>query len=51
MDLNCQKWPTSDVHFRRALAHLVDKSRIETDVLQGFGYALDSPVPVVLGGS
>ena len=50
MDLNCQKWPTSDVHFRRALAHLVDKSRIETDVLQGFGYALDSPVPVVLGG-
>jgi ABC-type transport system substrate-binding protein len=50
IDLNCQKWPTSDVHFRRALAHLVDKSRIETDVLQGFGYALDSPVPVVLGG-
>ena len=27
IDLNCQKWPTSDVHFRRALAHLVDKSR------------------------
>jgi ABC-type transport system substrate-binding protein len=50
IDINCQKWPTSDVHFRRALAHLVDKSRIETDVLQGFGYALDSPVPVVLGG-
>ena len=50
MDINCQKWPTSDVHFRRALAHLVDKSRIETDILQGFGYALDSPVPVVLGG-
>ena len=50
IDINCQKWPTSDVHFRRALAHLVDKSRIETDILQGFGYALDSPVPVVLGG-
>lgn len=50
MDLNVQKWPTSNVHFRRALAHLVDKSRIETDILQGFGYALDSPVPIVLGG-
>jgi len=50
IDINCQRWPTSNVHFRRALAHLVDKSRIETDVLQGFGYALDSPVPVVMGG-
>jgi len=50
IDINCQLWPTSNVHFRRALAHLVDKARIETDVLQGFGYALDSPVPVVLGG-
>jgi ABC-type transport system substrate-binding protein len=50
IDINCQKWPTSDVHFRRALAHLVDKSRIETDILQGFGYKLDSVVPVVLGG-
>ena len=50
IDINCQRWPTSNVHFRRALAHLVDKSRIETDILQGFGYALDSPVPVVLGG-
>jgi ABC-type transport system substrate-binding protein len=50
IDLNCQRWPTSNVHFRRALAHLVDKPRIETDVLQGFGYSLDSPVPVVLGG-
>jgi ABC-type transport system substrate-binding protein len=50
IDINCQRWPTSDVHFRRALAHLVDKARIETDVLQGFGYSLDSIVPVVLGG-
>jgi peptide/nickel transport system substrate-binding protein len=50
IDINCQRWPTSDVHFRRALAHLVDKARIETDILQGFGYALESPVPVVLGG-
>ncbi len=50
IDINYQRWPTSDLHFRRALAHLVDKARIETDILQGFGYALDSPVPVVLGG-
>jgi ABC-type transport system substrate-binding protein len=50
IDINCQRWPTSNVHFRRALAHLVDKARIETDVLQGFGYSLDSIVPVVLGG-
>jgi ABC-type transport system substrate-binding protein len=50
IDLNHQRWPTSDLHFRRALAHLVDKARIETDVLQGFGYKLDSVVPVVMGG-
>ena len=50
IDINCQRWPTSDVHFRRALAHLVDKARIETDVLQGFGYTMDSIVPSVLGG-
>ncbi len=50
VDLNFQRWPTSDLHFRRALAHLVDKARIETDILEGLGYALDSPVPVVLGG-
>jgi len=49
IDLNHQRWPTSDVHFRRALAHLVDKSRIETDVLQGFGYKLESVVPVLMG--
>jgi peptide/nickel transport system substrate-binding protein len=50
IDLNHQRWPTSDVHFRRACAHLVDKARIETDVLQGFGYKLESVVPVVMGG-
>jgi len=50
IDLNHQRWPTSDLNFRRALAHLVDKSRIETDLLQGFGYKLENVVPVVLGG-
>ena len=49
IDLNHQRWPTSDVHFRRACAHLVDKARIETDVLQGFGYKLESVVPVLMG--
>ncbi|MCW3979057.1 MAG: ABC transporter substrate-binding protein [Candidatus Bathyarchaeota archaeon] len=49
IDFNHQRWPTSDVHFRRACAHLVDKARIETDVLQGFGYRLESVVPVVMG--
>ena len=49
IDINHQRWPTSDLHFRRACAHLVDKNRIETDVLQGFGYKLDNVVPVVLG--
>jgi len=50
IDINHQRWPTSDLHFRRAMAHLVDKARIETDVLQGFGYKLESTVPVVMGG-
>ena len=50
IDLNHQRWPTSDLNFRRALAHLVDKARIETDLLQGFGYKLESVVPVVMGG-
>lgn len=50
IDINYQRWPTSNLHFRRAMAHLVDKAGIETDILQGLGYALDSPVPVVLGG-
>jgi len=50
IDINHQKWPTSDLHFRRALAHLVDKARIETDILEGFGYKLESVVPVVMGG-
>ena len=49
IDLNHQRWPTSDLHFRRACAHLVDKARIETDILQGFGYKLESVVPVVMG--
>ncbi len=51
IDINHQRWPTSDLHFRRAMAYLVDKARIETDILQGFGYKLETVVPVVMGGA
>jgi len=47
-DLNHQRWPTSDLHFRRALAHLVDKDGIVSNILQGFGYRLDTPMPSIL---
>ena len=50
LDLNNQMWPTSDVSFRQAVAHLIDKDWIETDVLKGFGIPIDNPVPSVLGG-
>ena len=49
LDLNNQIWPTSDVSFRQAIAHLIDKNWIETDVLKGFGISIDNPVPSVLG--
>jgi len=60
-DINNQRWPTGCPEhrtfdpncekclmareFRRALAHLVDKERIISEVLKGFGYRLDTPVP------
>jgi peptide/nickel transport system substrate-binding protein len=50
LDLNNQMWPTSDVSFRQAVAHLIDKNWIETDILKGFGIRIDNPVPSVLGG-
>ena len=50
LDFNNQMWPTSDVSFRQAVAHLIDKNWIETDVLKGFGVSIDNPVPSVLGG-
>jgi len=49
LDFNNQMWPTSDVSFRQAVAHLIDKNWIETDVLKGFGISIDNPVPSVLG--
>lgn len=45
IDLNNQKWPTSDVDFRKALAHLVDKQGFLTDVLEGYGTIIDTPLP------
>lgn len=45
VDLNNQKWPTSDVNFRRALAHLVDKEGFVADVLKGYGTVIDTPLP------
>jgi len=37
--------PTAYQEFRQALAHLVDKDRIITDILQGYGGKMESCVP------
>jgi len=44
IDINHRKWPTSDVNFRRALAHLVDKEKLVSEVVKGFGKILDGPM-------
>jgi len=44
-DINNQRWPTNNTDFRRALAHLVDKDRIVTEVLDGYGVRIDTPIP------
>ena len=49
-DLNHRKadgtpnWPISNVHFRRALAHLVDKEAIVREIVKGYGIPLDSVI-------
>ena len=49
---NTQSWPTSDVHFRRAIADLMDYSAIQTDVLQGIqGLATQAFLPQALYGN
>jgi peptide/nickel transport system substrate-binding protein len=48
-DLNNRRWPMSEVDFRRALAHLVDKDKIVTEIVKGYGVALPSPVPPIYG--
>ena len=61
IDINHQKWPTGDEahkhfdetcprclaarEFRRAVSHLVDKDRIVSEILKGYAYRLDLPVP------
>ncbi len=55
-DINCiapdkwadQYWPTGDVWFRKALAHLVNKTRIVVEQMQGYGEALDTFYPPAL---
>jgi len=61
IDINHQRWPTGDGdhkyfdetcprclaarEFRKAISHLVDKDRIVSEVLKGFGFRMDLPVP------
>jgi ABC-type transport system substrate-binding protein len=48
---NTQRWPTSDVHFRRAIAYLMNYSAIQTQILQGNeGLASQSFLPSQLYG-
>jgi ABC-type transport system substrate-binding protein len=61
IDINHQRWPTGcEDHkyfdetcprcvaareFRKAISHLVDKNKIVSEVLKGFGFTMDLPVP------
>lgn len=61
IDINNQKWPTGSqtskfysptdtqsvksVYFRKAVACLLDRDKIISDVLKGYGFRLDVPVP------
>ncbi|MDG6921690.1 MAG: hypothetical protein JRN67_00170, partial [Nitrososphaerota archaeon] len=48
---NTQAWPTSDVHFRRAIVYLMNYPQIQSDVLQGIqGLATQSFMPQQLYG-
>lgn len=59
-DLNNQMWPTgwlgynnltgdphfnASWHFRKALAHLTNKTWIVNDLLKGYGYKIETPIP------
>jgi len=41
-DFNNRRWPMSNLNFRKAIAHLVDKNRIVTEIVKGYGMVLDS---------
>jgi len=46
LEMNCMKWPTSDVNFRRAIAHTINKTGFYQTVLKSFsGELMDSPIP------
>jgi len=49
IDINHRVWPTSDLHFRRACAYLVDKDRLISEVIKGYAVRIDSPVPSSMG--
>jgi peptide/nickel transport system substrate-binding protein len=49
IDINHRRWPTSDVNFRRALAHLVNKEKLVSEVVKGFGKVMDSVLTDVWG--
>jgi len=42
-------WPISNVHFRRALAHLVDKEKIVREIVKGYGIPIDSVILPIHG--
>ena len=44
IDINHRNWPLSSLDFRKALAHLVDKDAIITDIVQGYGLPLTTVV-------
>jgi len=45
LEMNCIKWPTSDVYVRRAIAHLFNRTRFLQLQLKSFsGVMLDSPI-------
>lgn len=36
IDINCLRWPTSDYHFRQAIAHLIDYEWFYTNILHAY---------------
>lgn len=43
-DINCMKFPTSNVDFRKALAHCFDKDTFVATQLAGLGMKMDTPL-------
>ena len=45
LGLNVRKPPLNDLHFRRAIATLIDKDFVRTRLLQGYGVKMNAVVP------